>query len=165
MTQRIYVKSTLLLGLFTVCLSGLFFHLRFHSVADNPSNFVPAIAGILSLLVVPILFYMKRTLSYGYVLNGMLAIIGAITMVHFSISHLSPEYTLKTLFFKTLFSDILILGGVFFTGKALFDLDTFGYSAEIERKGRFLRYPGYGWWALHLTVISTVYALGNHFWR
>lgn len=165
MTQRNYVKGALLSCIITLGLGGLFFHLRFHPVSESPSNFVPTISGFLTLMVVPLFFLFKKTLAYGYVLNGMLAIIGAVTMAHFSLVHLPPDYPLTALIFNTLFNDILIVGGLFFAGKALFDIETFGYDDAFERKGRILRYPGYGWWTVHLIAISLVYTLGNHFWR
>ena len=82
MTVRTYIKSTLLGGLLVMSIGGLLLHSRIHPVSANYSNLVPAISGVLAILVVPLLFCFKRTIDYGYVLNGFLVIIGTITMAH-----------------------------------------------------------------------------------
>lgn len=87
MTARAYVRSTLIAALVVLALGGLMLHVRIHPVAKNFSNIVPVIAGILSVIVVPLLFSFKRTLACGYVLNGFLAIIGTIVMAHFALAH------------------------------------------------------------------------------
>jgi hypothetical protein len=64
-----------------------------------------------------------------------------------------------------LLADILILWGKFFIGKALFELETFGYDQNKLKVGITYRYPNMGWWMIHRIAISLVYFLGNHFWR
>jgi hypothetical protein len=165
MTRRIYVKSMLMTALITLPLGGLLLHLRIHSVADNPSNVIPVIAGILSVLVVPLLFACKKTVQYGYVLNGMLAIIGTIVMAHFSLAHWPAPSTAVSIITKTLLADILILWTIFLVGKALFELETFGYDPDKPKKGVIYRYPNMGWWFVHLIGTSLVYTLGHYLWR
>jgi hypothetical protein len=165
MTRRIYVKSMLMIALVVLALGGFLLHLRIHPVSDNPSNVVPVIAGTLSIIVVPWLFAHKNTVQYGYVLNGMLAILGTIIMAHFSFAHWPSPATVASIVTKTLLADILILWTVFFVGKAIFELEIFGYDPDKPKKGIIYRYPNMGWWLVHLAGISIVYTLGHQFWR
>ena len=165
MTVRAYIKSMLLIGLWTLSVGGLLLHCRIHPVKANYSNLVPAVSGLLSVLVVPLLFCFRRTIAYGYVLNGFLVIIGTITMAHFSIAHWPNPVTVQAVLLTTLLADILILWAKFFVGKALFDLEFFGYDAAKEKKGITYRYPNMGWWLVHLAAVSIVYYLGHFLWR
>jgi hypothetical protein len=124
-------------------------------VAQNPANLIPALSGLLSVIAIPLLFCFRRTLVWGYVLNGFTALIGTVVMAHFSIVRWP----------MVLLPDILILWGKFFVGKALFDLELFGYDPGHEKKGQFWRYPNLGWWLAHLAAISLVYAAVQLLWR
>ena len=119
----------------------------------------------MGILLVPLLFSFKRTLDFGYVLNGFLVILGTITMAHFSIVHLPQPFTFGTLLLKTTLADILILFGKFFVGQALFDLELHGYDSNPRRGGVIWRYPSFSWWLVHLAAVSAVYGLGNYLWR
>lgn len=165
MTARTYVRSTLIAALVVLALGGFMLHVRIHPVAKNFSNIVPVIAGILSVIVVPLLFSFKKTLAYGYVLNGFLAIIGTIVMAHFALAHWPDPATPGAILFGTTLADILILWTAFFVGKALFDLETFGYAPDRQRAGISYRYPNLGWWLAHLAAVSLVYTVGNLVWR
>jgi hypothetical protein len=114
---------------------------------------------------VPLLFLFPKTIGYGYVLNGFLTIIGTIVMAHFSLTRWPAPATLQSILLKTLLADILILWGKFFVGKALFELETFGYDQNKLKVGITYRYPNMGWWMIHLIGISLIYFLGNYFWR
>ena len=87
MTIRTYVRSLLLIVLIILSLGGFLLHLRIHPISKNISNLIPVVSGILSLVVVPVFFYFKNTIAYGYVLNGFLVIVGTIAMTHFSIGY------------------------------------------------------------------------------
>jgi hypothetical protein len=168
MTVRTYTKAILLLALVTLGLGGTLLHLRIHilpQLAENATFAVPLLSAVLSIVIVPLLFLFKKTIAYGYVLNGILAILGTVTMAHFSMVHLNAPLSIATVMLNTTFGDILLLWGKFFTGKALFDLELFGYDRTREKKGTFYRYPHMGWWTIHLVVISTVYTLGHLLWR
>jgi hypothetical protein len=165
MTMRTYVKSVLLIALVTLSLGGFLLHSRIHPVSQNSSNVIPAISGLLSILVIPVLFSFKKTIEYGYVANGFLAIIGTIVMTHFSIAHWPTPTTLGSIVFKTMLADILILWTKFFIGKSLFDLEFYGYDPGKVKKGTTYRYPQLGWWLIHLGAVSLVYFLGNLLWR
>ena len=165
MTIKAYVKSILLSALIVLGLGGLLLHLRVHPASQNPSNYVALVSGLLSVLLVPLLFGFKKTVHYGYVLNGFLAIVGSIVMAHLSIVHWPTPATLKSILLQTTLADILILWGKFFVGKALFDLEFYGYDAAREKKGIAYRYPNLGWWLIHFVLVAVVYYLGNRFWR
>jgi hypothetical protein len=165
MTIRIYTRSILIIALISMAFGGEFLHLRVHLFTQNPSNFLPFISGLLSILVVPALFLFKKTIGYGYVLNGMLAILGTIGMSYFSIAHWPEPFTLGSIFFKTTLADICLLWGKFFVGKALFDLEMFGYDRERIKMGVTYRYPNLGWWLVHLAAISLIFFLGHGLWR
>jgi hypothetical protein len=165
MTVRTYTKSMLMAGLLVLSIGGLLLHSRIHPVSGNSSNFVPAVSGVLSILIVPLLFLFRKTIAYGYVLNGFTVIIGTVTMAHFSIAHWPAQTTVQAILLNTLLADILMLWGKFFVGKAIFDLEFFGYDAVKEKKGQTIRYPNMGWWFVHLAGVSVVYYLGHILWR
>jgi len=165
MTNRTYVKSTLLGALIALSVGGFLLHVRIHPFAQNSSNIVPIISCVLSIVVVPLLFFYKKTISYGYVLNGFLAIIGTVTMSHFAIFHWPAPATLSSVILTTTLPDILIVCSKFFIGKSLFDLETFGFDSDRGRLGKTYRYPNMGWWLVHLVAITIVYSLGNVLWR
>jgi hypothetical protein len=165
MTIRTYVKSLLLIALVTVSLGGFLLHARIHPVSQGAANVIPAISGLLSILVIPVLFSFKKTIEYGYVVNGFLAIIGTILMAHFSLAYLPTPLTLNAIIFNTLLADILILWTKFFIGKSIFDLEFYGYDPGNVKKGITYRYPQLGWWLIHLGGVGLVYFLGNLFWR
>jgi len=165
MTIRAYIKTMLLVGLVTLSIGGILLHSRIHPIKTNYSNLVPAISCILSILVVPTLFCFRKTIAYGYVLNGFLVIVGTITMAHFSIAHWPNPLTLQAIFMNTLLADILILWGKFFIGKSIFDLEFLGYEATREKRGITYRYPNMGWWLIHLAAVSIVYYIGFMLWR
>jgi hypothetical protein len=166
MTTRSYVRILLLTALVTMALGGFLLHLRIHPYAKNPSFLINVVAGLLSIGVVPLLFAMRRTVHYGYVLNGFITIVAVVTMAHFSFAH-PPEgsLTLKAILLKTTLADIFIVCGKFFVGKVLFDLETQGYHAAQEKGGSTYRYPNLGWWAVHFMAVSVVYCAGNLLWR
>ena len=97
MTIRTYIKSTLLLALIAISLGGLMLHLRIHPASKNTSNFLPLLSGILSVIIVPLLFSSKKTISYGYTLNGFLVIVGTIAMAHFSIMNWPQPASLESI--------------------------------------------------------------------
>ena len=161
MTIRIYIKTMLLLSLIAMGIGGFLLHFRIHPITENSSNFVPFISGILGIVIVPLFFSFKKTLGYGYVINGFLVIIGTITMAHFTMAHWPKPTTLTSLLMKTTLADIMILWSKLFIGKALFDLEVYGYDKNKIKKGAPLRYPNFGWWIIHFIAVSLIYYLGN----
>lgn len=165
MLIRSYIKSTLLCSIVVLALGGFLLHTRIHPFTQNSSNFVPFFSGILSIVLVPLLFSSKKTMSYGYVLNGMLVILGTVAMWHYAIAHWPRPVTVESILLKTTLADIALLWGMFFVGKALFDLESYGYDPNRVKKGVTYRYPNYGWWLVHLMVIPLVYYIGSQVWR
>jgi hypothetical protein len=156
---------TLLAVLFFLALGAWLLHLRIHPYAKAGENIIPLVAGIVSVFFVPLLFCFRPTIVLAYLINGFLAIIGTITMAHFSIAHFQGAVEFPNIILNTLFADIMILWGKFAVGKALFDLEFLKSEADAAAKGRFFRYPNMGWWWVHLFGASAVYVLGNIFWR
>jgi len=164
MTRKDRLRWVLLAGLWILSLGGWLLHLRIHPLAEDGANWIPFLSGLLSLVIVPWLFLRPATVAYGYVLNGMLVILGTITMANDSLESFRGTLTANALLFRTLFPNILILWGKFFLGQALFELASLKSPDEPVRGGRFWRYPNYGWWAAHLAGFSAVFALGRILW-
>ena len=165
MSTRTYVKSLLIVALAIMGAGGLLLHTRIHPITKLPANWIPLVCGVLSIVVVPLLFSSRKTLSYGYVLNGFMVIIGTITMAHFSLVNWPNPATLEAVLLKTTLADILLLGGKFCVGKALFDLELHGNDPDQVKKGVSWRYPNLGWWWIHFITIAAIYWLGNLVWR
>ncbi len=164
MTVKTYTRSILVGALVALSLAGFLIHARIHVITQNSSFIVPFVAGILSIAVIPGLFWFKRTLAYGYVLNGFLCIIGTVTMGHYAIARWSDPASPPDILLKSMLIDILIVWGKFFVGKALFELETFGYDPNRQKAGLTYRYPNMGWWLIHLAAVGFVYSLGNRLW-
>ncbi len=167
MTQKRYLSMVLVMCLLMVSIGGFIIHTRSHLILENGSYLVPFIAGIISILVLPLMFLNKRLIIYAYLANGILAIIGTITMVHFSIVSMPRRINLNYLIMRTNLPDILILWGVFIVGKLIFDLETTNANNldAPRNKGNFIRFPNMGYWLIHLVALSIVYYLGHVLWR
>jgi len=165
MTRKNALKNNLIAGLFLISLGGFLLHLRIHPLHVNPANYVPFIAGIVASFIVPFMFFIDELVPYAYMINGILAIIGTITMAHFSFAHFPKNPTFMTLLTNTLFADIAILWAKFVFGKAIFDLAHIKSDTDVVSEGRFARFPNTGFWAVHLIGFSIVYSLGHILWR
>jgi hypothetical protein len=165
MTQKDNLRFLLLFSLLVLALAGYLLHTRIHPLEKDAGNIIPAVSGILSIVVITLLFCFRRTVAYGYVLNGMTVILGTIAMAHYSLKHPPEVWTLQTAVFRTLLPDIIILWGKFAVGKALFELELFRQPEAPARTGRFFRYPNMGYWWVHLLAISIVYSLGIQYWK
>jgi hypothetical protein len=165
MDRKTQLKMTMTSGLVLLAVGGLLLHLRIHSPTQDEDNFVPFLSGIVSIFIVPWMFWFRRTAAYAYVINGFLVILGTITMAHFSIVHFKGPLTLPSILLNTTLADIALLWGKFAVGKNLFDLQFLHADTDAVPGGRFFRYPNMGWWWVHLVGLSAVYALGNIFWQ
>ncbi len=166
MKKKDYLRITLILAIFFLALGGWLLHLRIHPIAEDPEHFVPAVAGFISVIIIPVLFMFRSTISFAYLLNGMTVIIGTITMAHFSIEKFPPAWTLQTILFGTLLADIALLWGKFAVGKALFDMESaLQHPEEPVREGRFFRFPNMGFWYVHVVTLTVVYLIGQYFWK
>lgn len=165
MDQKQYIRLVLKVGLAVISLGGLLIHAQLHSDLGGVAHYVPFTAGVLGVTLVTGMFFFKRTIPYAYVLNGMLVIVGTVTMGHFSIANAPERVTVGSLVSGTLLPYIVILWTNFAIGKALFELNFVQTGKEPMRTGRYFRYPNMGWWWVHLVAISTVYTLGHLLWK
>jgi hypothetical protein len=163
MKKKDYLRLVLILAVFFLALGGWLLHLRIHPLAKDAENYIPFVAGFISVIIIPVLFIFRSTIPFAYLLNGMTVIIGTITMTHFSIEN--PQvWTLQTIFMGTLLADIMLLWGKFAVGKALFDLDPVISRPDAPiSKGRFFRFPNMGFWFAHLVTLTAVYLIGSYF--
>lgn len=161
MTQKNNIKYLLLTGLVLCSLIGLPVHLMVHPASKLEVFYVPVISCLFGTIVVPLLFIFRRTIHYGYVLNGMTVIIGTVTMTHYSIHQFPLPFLFANILYKTLIIDVLILGMKFCMGKAVFDLEMFSGNLNSEHRGIWYRYPNMGWWWIHLVAIGIVYTAGH----
>ena len=166
MKKKDYLRLVLILAIFFLALGGWLLHLRIHPTAKDAENYIPFVAGLISVIVIPVLFIFRSTIPFAYLLNGMTVIIGTITMTHFSIENHPPVWTLQTILLGTCLPDILMLWGKFAVGKALFDLDPVISRPDAEiSSGRFFRFPNMGFWFVHVVTLTAVYLIGSYFWK
>jgi hypothetical protein len=129
-------------------------YLAVHPAAMTGFGWVPFIVGLISVLIIPLLFAFKKTVHWGYLLNGFVVIIGTITMAHFSLVS------------RPLWPDILILMTKFAIGRAIFCLEVYPPDSNPKVKDwSLIRYPNMGFWFVHLVAWSVVHFLGSYFWR
>jgi hypothetical protein len=166
MKKKDYLRLTLILAIFFLALGGWLLHLRIHTIAKDAENYIPAVAGFISVIIIPVLFIFRSTTPFAYLLNGMTVIIGTIMMTHFSIENHPQVWTLQTILLGTLLADIALLWGKFAVGKALFDMEsTVNRPDDPVRSGRFFRFPNMGFWFAHVVTLTTVYLIGKYFWK
>ena len=127
-------KKILLAALFLLAVSGLLLHYRVHSfmVPDtlhpgefifNGTRFLSFIFPFIDVMVVTLLFTSRKTVVYGYLLNGIIVIYGTVFMAHFSIAEISARSIPPGAWLlKSTLADIGIARGDFFVGKALYDI-------------------------------------------
>ncbi len=148
------IKIELIFGLFFISLGGGLLHKAYHPFTETGFGWVPFIVGLITVLLVPLLFYFRKTLHLAYLLNGFAVIIGTITMAHFAFE-VAP-----------IWPDILILWAKFAIGRAIFCMEIYPMDSNPKVHGwNLIRYPQLGFWYVHLVAWSLVYFLGNHFWR
>jgi hypothetical protein len=165
MNRKNALKLTLTAGLVFLAFGGWLLHLRIHPPLEEGYNLVPFLSGVLSIFIVPLLFWFKPTIIPAYLINGFSVILGTITMAHLSLVNLNSPLTLQNLLFNTMIADIALLWGKFAVGKAIFDLEFLHTDQDAAPRGRYFRYPNTGWWLVHLVGWSIVYAAGNILWK
>jgi len=160
MTRKQNLKTTLVFGLFFISLGGWLLHLRIHSPSSHSVNYIPFFMGLVNFAIIPWLFFSRRMIHWAYIINGMSVIIGVILMADFSLGKLPPELSWSAIFLNTTLADIIMLGGKFSIGKALFNLEFSQLDKDLPVRSKFLRYPNLGWWLVHLVAIAVVYTIG-----
>ena len=114
------LRINMIVALFLVSLGGFLLHFRIHTL-DKPANYIPFLCGLISMTVVILMFMNKKTASYAYLINGMIELLGVITMAHFSYVRFASPFTIRKIFLNTLFADIAILTGKFLISKAIYE--------------------------------------------
>jgi hypothetical protein len=163
MKKKEYLRLRLILAIFFIALGGWLLHLMIHPPAKNLVNYIPAVAGFISVIVIPLLFIFRSTTTLAFLLNGVTVIIGTITMAHYSIKHPPQAWTLQTILLGTLLADILLLWGKFAMGKALFEMEiTVNHPDDPVRGGNFFRFPNMGFWLALFVALTAIYIIGNY---
>jgi hypothetical protein len=166
MKKKDNLRLILILAILFLALGGWLLHLRIHPIAKDAEHYIPAVAGFISVIIIPLLFIFRSTTPFAYLLNGMTVIIGTITMTYFSIETPPPVWTLQTILLGTCLPDILMLWGKFVVGKALFEMEiTINHPEDTVRSGKFFRFPNMGFWFAHVVALTAVYIIGKYFWK
>lgn len=148
------IKIYLIFGLVCTSLGGGWLHYLIHPHARVAYGWVPFIVGLITVILVPILFYFRKTLNLAYLINGFSVILGTIAMTNFSLE------------MRPLWPDILILWAKFFIGRAIYCHEVYPPDSDPHVSGwNLIRYPQMGFWFVHLVMWSLVYFLGHYFWR
>ena len=119
-------RKMLILSLFLLALGAFLLHFRIHPVTMRDSGQISftglfaAVIIMLDILFVPYLLSYKDKAVYGYILNGMIAILGIIIMAHLSLSKMQ-SFTPYNLIFNSTFADIIIALADFLISKVIYD--------------------------------------------
>lgn len=162
-----FVRETkpLVIALFFMSLGGWLLHVRTHplpvwqngaTIPGVSANWIPFLAGLLSILVIPVLLSFAKTVIIGYLANGMFVILGTILMTTYSLYHHPDQITLENLILKTMLADIVILFGKLFVGHKIM------LHHHPAGMGRMFT-PG--WWTRHFLYLSLFFTLGHFIWR
>lgn len=141
---------------------GWLLHLRVHPVSFDPANpanpafFVPYVAGIVAIVVVPFLLNSARTFLVGYLINGMSVVIGTIGMAALSITKPPSPLGFHTILTGTMLGDILLLFPKLFLGQIVM--------AHYHPKGMGRLFTPF-YWTRHFIYLSAIFALGHFIWR
>lgn len=152
----------LILALALVSLGGWLLHFRIHPVVPDAAgirearNFVPFSVGLVSILLVPVLLWLRRTLILGYLLNGMGAVTGTVLMTYFSLTMLRHPVTLAGIFTGTILADVFIAFAKLFIGQRIL--------LTYLPSGMGRMFTGW-WWTRHFVYISVIFTLGHFIWR
>lgn len=142
------LRKVLIVALFFTALGALSLHLRIHPVfveqksvqgaeqqpapgtskeeaqsSFSGKHFLASLFCFIDLVLVTWLFCYKKTAAYAFMLNGLLAIFGAILMSHFTIAHLwgTGASLADWIYLKSTLADIIILLADFLIGEAVYD--------------------------------------------
>ena len=98
-----------ILALVLISLGGLLLHVRLHPPANEASNWVPVVFGVLCVVVLPFLFNSPRTVAVAYLLNAASVVVGIVTMAWYSIEHWQGPVTWDAVVLQSTLADIVIL--------------------------------------------------------
>jgi len=149
-------------GIVFLSLGGWLYHMRAHPVSfdranpSNPAFFVPFVAGLMSIIVVPVLLGFKKAFVIGYLLNGMSVVLGAITMATISLTHPPSPFTFPSIFLGTMLSSIMLLFPKLFLGQMVL--------LHYHPNGMGRLFTAF-WWTRHFIYLSVIFALGHFIGR
>lgn len=127
-------RTTLLIALFLLAVSGLMLHYRIHNfmvphkfypgtLVFDKTRFLASLLPFIDVIGVTALFAYRRTAVYGYLLNGMLVIYGTVLMTHYSIAEMAAKaIPLHQMFLRSTLPDIGIAWADFLVGKTLYEM-------------------------------------------
>ena len=93
-----------------IALGGLMLHVRIHAPKDELGNWIPVIAGLASLIVVPVLFNYPGTALWGYIITLIIVAVGTIAMAAYSFEQLGDgPITLRFVLMDSTLADIILL--------------------------------------------------------
>jgi hypothetical protein len=127
-------RKILILTLFLLAVSGFMLHYRVHYflIPDrfNPgqtifdsTRFLASLLPLIDAILVTALFMWRKTAVYGYVLNGMIVIVGTVMMAHFSLAQfITNNVPPSQWIIRSTLPDIGIAWCDFLVGKAIYDL-------------------------------------------
>ncbi len=101
------------------------------------SKFMASLLGFVDVFVVTGLFLSRRTAVYGYLLNGMIVILGTILMSHFAIaSFIAKGIPPEGVILGSNAIDITLAWADFLVGRALYEVIMQGERAAAYGQGR-----------------------------
>ncbi len=78
MTNKKRIKLTLIIGLIFLSVGGFLMHSRIHPPLMDADNLIPFLSGLVSIFIIPFLFWFRSTLILAYLINGFSVINSAI---------------------------------------------------------------------------------------
>jgi len=101
-----------ILAMFLISLGGVLLHLRIHSPSASLCNYIPAVLGFLTTIVVTFLFNYRATVAWAFLITMVAVVAGTVTMAYHSALAFAwgpTPVAFKTLLLDSTLADILIL--------------------------------------------------------
>jgi len=98
--------------LICISLGGILLHYRIHPPAQNASNWVPLLLGLITCVILPFMFCCPKGAKWAYLINLATVVIGIIMMTHYSIeafAKMEGSITLNMMIFQSTLADNIIL--------------------------------------------------------
>ena len=80
-----------IMALFFISFGGLLLHVRIHPPSADAENWIPAVFGVVTTFVLPLMFYCRKTAGWAYLITWLAVVVGTLTMAWHSIEH--PQHT------------------------------------------------------------------------
>jgi hypothetical protein len=98
-----------ILALFLLSLGGWVLHFRMHPPSQEAANLIPLVFTSLGVVVLPVMFSLRSTVRWAYLINIAAVIVGTISMAHESIETWTGPVSLYRIIFESTLADIVIL--------------------------------------------------------